>query len=51
MHVKGIRRKFVRSEKPTVQKRIVKKDELNEEQMAILKYLEMDLDGEDKKRH
>ena len=47
MTVKGVRRNFARSNKPRVQRREVKKEELTDEQRDILKYISMNLDEVD----
>jgi len=39
VYVKGVRRNFIRSEKPKVQRREVKKEELTNDQQLLIKYL------------
>ena len=48
--VTGIKVQFKRSKKPMKEKREVKKDELTTEEKDILKYLEMNFEGEQTKK-
>ena len=50
MHVAGIRPKFFRSNKPELERREEKKEVQSEQQIAIQRYLGMQLEDEEKKR-
>ena len=50
VHVAGIRPKFFRSNKPELERREEKKEVQSEQQIAIQRYLGMQLEDEEKKR-